>query len=230
MNRRVVLSVLAAGGVTALLWVVPFKSLVGRPRFSSRKRGRRLFFPKQRLVLYVNRKSGSIRYSRWEHIDPTVSKLKLTNYEPVPLDEVLKRMANQRHQFEFGGPHGLVLDLVREETILEEIALEAVRERKFDEARKFLWFHLNDEAARVGFGSVWSDVRLNDLLAGLTVRFGTQADYEAFLQSTSKKEAPWEAKEQEWQDRLAKWKNQNGKWFKRWKDRQKQVIWAGLLM
>jgi hypothetical protein len=76
MNRRALIILLGTSVTTILLPLLPFKSLAERPRYRHRK-GRTLVFPRQSQVLYLNRKSGIIRYGRWEHTDPSVRQLKI---------------------------------------------------------------------------------------------------------------------------------------------------------
>jgi hypothetical protein len=244
MNRRALIILLGTSVTTILLPLLPFKSLAERPRYRHRK-GRTLVFPRQSQVLYLNRKSGIIRYGRWEHTDPSVRQLKIANYEALTFDEVIQRLKAQKEADkkaeEEGSPRTAKprLSLPGIERILERIMLESIRRRRYDDARRFLWTNLAGENSDLLLSNLRYEVegrlydfleeRLYDLLAALTVRFGTEEDYNHFIAVVSSREVP-HRDEAKWYERVAKWKNKNSKWYSKWKSKEKERSWAGLLM
>ncbi|HYG79139.1 MAG TPA: hypothetical protein VD861_02055 [Pyrinomonadaceae bacterium] len=229
MNRRTLVILLGTtAAATALLPLLPFESLAGRPRYRSRK-GKNLRFPRQTQVLYLNRKSGKIHYRVLKNRNPSVSQITLANYEVLTFDEAVKRVKAQEESWakwnEEGGPMppGPSLEFVDFEYILEQLTLEHIRGKRYDEARAFLRGNL---AGQFSLGG-----RLYDLLAALTVRFGKDEDYENFIAAVSSvKVSDSDKAAPKWNERVSKWKNKEGKWYKKWKDRGKQLSWAGLLM
>ena len=234
MNRRAFSVILFSLGASWVLTRIPFKSLAGIPYYR-RHKPPALIRVYHSPAFYLNRKSGIAHYLRMDRTFAGVRRLNLDNFEIVGLDELAKRISVQKKAIDeyvrgFASPPGPMPRLARSNHVLEQITLEKIKAKNYEEARKFMLSHMGNTDSVFSSEGPRHEVRLYDLLAGLTARYGNNEEYGDFLNEYERLLSDTRNGDETLRKRLMKWQDRKGKWYKKWTDRRKPISWAGLLM
>lgn len=203
------------GGLTGALFVF-FPGFPRRnPRFIKKSR------PKPYITslssgFYLNPKSDIAHYIFPNGMIRNVYYINEMRLKSIPIEDFKSLYFNQ------GLPH---LNLSSSSSSFEDAVGRLIREDRIEQALELLRAALIHDVELQRRSGKKPSLRLYDLFAGLSVRYGQLQNLEYLIDLIS------EAKQRQlFSSRIDKWKDQNSRWYKGWSDSTNSKQWAGLLM